>query len=140
LAEANIGAYLSLVADSMALRLLPQWTSLLIGHDHDRELARTLSAFADASLNVKQYANRLDVHVNTVYHRLKSGSADRPEDLRRNLVANDRTHDSLTARVARPAAASFGGRHIENDPACPRPASIEPAIPNGVSPVDAQFV
>jgi DNA-binding PucR family transcriptional regulator len=34
------------------------------------ELWRTIRAFADASLNVKQTARRLGVHTNTVYFRL----------------------------------------------------------------------
>jgi DNA-binding PucR family transcriptional regulator len=42
----------------------------LADDDQRRELMRTIRAFADCSLNVKQTARRLGVHTNTVYFRL----------------------------------------------------------------------
>ena len=107
--------------------------SRISADDHDCELARTIREFADASLIVKQCANRLGVHVNTVYHglnRVGRHNRDRLENLRKNSVVNDRAHDSLTARVAKncpaaPTAASFGGRHIGNDPVA-RPSLDRP--------------
>lgn len=59
-------------ADRAALRLVPDWTRHLVPTDgsHSSELSRTIRAFADCSLNVKQTARRLGVHTNTVYFRL----------------------------------------------------------------------
>jgi DNA-binding PucR family transcriptional regulator len=45
--------------------LIPDWTPRVTG-----DLAKTIRAFADCSLNVKQTARRLGVHTNTVYFRL----------------------------------------------------------------------
>ena len=52
-------------ADKTALRLVPDWTQRVAG-----DLAKTIRAFAECSLNVKQTARRLGVHTNTVYFRL----------------------------------------------------------------------
>ena len=38
--------------------------------DQSRKLSRTIHAFADCNFNVKQTAQRLGVHTNTVYFRL----------------------------------------------------------------------
>jgi PucR C-terminal helix-turn-helix domain/GGDEF-like domain len=59
-------------ADRAALRLVPEWTRYLLpaGGGQPAELSRTIRAFADCSLNVKQTARRLGVHTNTVYFRL----------------------------------------------------------------------
>jgi hypothetical protein len=59
-------------ADKTALRLIPEWTRYLVpaGGGQSVELSRTIRAFADCSLNVKQTARRLNVHTNTVYFRL----------------------------------------------------------------------
>lgn len=70
LAEVDIGLYLSRTADSTARRLVTRSIDCLIEDGPDGELARTLKAFADASLNIKLCANRLGVHVNTIYNRL----------------------------------------------------------------------
>lgn len=70
LAEIDLGLYLSRTADATARRLAPQSIDLLIENSHHEELECTLRAFADASLNVKLCANRLGVHVNTIYNRL----------------------------------------------------------------------
>jgi sugar diacid utilization regulator len=40
------------------------------GGGQSAELSRTIRAFAESSLNVKQTARRLGVHTNTVYFRL----------------------------------------------------------------------
>ena len=53
-------------ADEAALRLVPAWSR----HIASTELAETIQAFAECSLNVKQTARRLGVHTNTVYFRL----------------------------------------------------------------------
>jgi sugar diacid utilization regulator len=52
-------------ADKDAFRLIPEWARTLNG-----EIAQTVHAFADCSLNVKQTARQLGVHPNTVYFRL----------------------------------------------------------------------
>jgi hypothetical protein len=59
-------------ADKTALRLIPEWVRHLTanGGDSAGELSRTIRAFAECSLNVKQTARRLGVHTNTVYFRL----------------------------------------------------------------------
>jgi hypothetical protein len=59
-------------SDSAAARLVPPWIRQinLANDDQWRELMRTIRAFADCSLNVKQTARRLGVHTNTVYFRL----------------------------------------------------------------------
>jgi hypothetical protein len=59
-------------SDSAAARLVPPWIRQInLADDVQwRELMRTIRAFADCSLNVKQTARRLGVHTNTVYFRL----------------------------------------------------------------------
>ena len=59
-------------SNSAAARLVPPWMRQInLTHDDQwRELKRTIRAFADCSLNVKQTARRLAVHTNTVYFRL----------------------------------------------------------------------
>jgi hypothetical protein len=58
-------------ADKAALRLIPEWTRQLTdGNGAAEDLSRTIRAFADRSLNVKQTALHLGVHTNTVYFRL----------------------------------------------------------------------
>ena len=59
-------------SDGAAARLIPQWMRQVeqAEDDQSRELMRTIRIFADCSLNVKQTAQRLDVHTNTVYFRL----------------------------------------------------------------------
>jgi len=59
-------------ADKTSLRLIPQWIHHLTpaGGGQSDELSRTVRAFAESSLNVKQTARRLGVHANTVYFRL----------------------------------------------------------------------
>jgi hypothetical protein len=121
--------------------------SRISADDHDCELARTIREFADASLIVKQCANRLGVHVNTVYHGL-------------NRVGRITGTDSRTyARIwSLTTALTIASQHGLPRIAQPRPqqlasaavtsamiplhvpASIAPGIPNGASPVDAQFV
>ena len=60
-------------ADQIAVRLIPEWARRFNSNEDDllRELAKTIRAFADCSFNVKQTAQRLNVHTNTVYFRLK---------------------------------------------------------------------
>jgi hypothetical protein len=59
-------------ADRAAVRLIPAWARHFdpAEDDQSRELSRTIRVFADCSFNVKQTAQRLDVHTNTVYFRL----------------------------------------------------------------------
>jgi len=59
-------------ADSIALRLIPEGMRNLTpaGGEQSAELLRTIRAFADCNLNVKQTARSLGVHTNTVYFRL----------------------------------------------------------------------
>jgi hypothetical protein len=57
-------------ADRSALRLVPEWVRETYSSDRHHDLLRTVRAFADASLNVKETARRLAVHPNTVYFRL----------------------------------------------------------------------
>lgn len=71
-ADVNLPEFLIRNADKTALRLIPEWTRHFTSADGGQsdELSRTIRAFADCSLNVKQTARCLGVHVNTVYFRL----------------------------------------------------------------------
>lgn len=66
LADIPVDIYLRHKADETALRLAPSWSTGLDGGS----LPETLNAFAACSLNVKTCAATLNVHTNTVYHRL----------------------------------------------------------------------
>jgi hypothetical protein len=59
-------------ADRAAVRLIPEWVRHFNSTEDDpsRELSRTIRVLADCSFNVKQTAQRLGVHTNTVYFRL----------------------------------------------------------------------
>ena len=57
-------------ADRAALRLIPDWVREAHTTGRDASLIRTIRAFAESSLNVKETARRLGVHTNTVYFRL----------------------------------------------------------------------
>jgi hypothetical protein len=71
-ADIDLSEFLIRRADKNVLQLIPDWTRHLIadGGDQSGELSRTIRAFADCHLNVKQTARRLGVHTNTVYFRL----------------------------------------------------------------------
>jgi hypothetical protein len=71
-ADIDIQEYLIRRADAIAIRLIPDGVLHLnaAGGGPAEGLSRTISAFADCSLNVKQTARRLGVHPNTVYFRL----------------------------------------------------------------------
>jgi hypothetical protein len=71
-ADIDLADFLIRRADKNALRLIPQWTRHLTpaGGSQSGELSRTIRAFAECSLNVKQTARCLAVHTNTVYFRL----------------------------------------------------------------------
>jgi hypothetical protein len=60
-------------ADQTAVRLIPEWVHYLNSKEDEssRQLAKTIRVFADCSFNVKRTAQRLNVHTNTVYFRLK---------------------------------------------------------------------
>jgi PucR C-terminal helix-turn-helix domain len=60
-------------ADQTAIRLIPEWVRHFNSNEDDslRQLAKTIRVFADCSFNVKRTAQRLNVHTNTVYFRLK---------------------------------------------------------------------
>jgi sugar diacid utilization regulator len=70
--DINLPKFLIRRAGNIALRLIPEWTRHLTpgGSGPSGELARTIRAFAECSLNVKQTARCLGVHANTVYFRL----------------------------------------------------------------------
>jgi DNA-binding PucR family transcriptional regulator len=59
-------------AERNALKLIPEWASRLAGPETPQasQLAKTIHAFADCSLSVKETARRLNLHPNTVYFRL----------------------------------------------------------------------
>jgi PucR C-terminal helix-turn-helix domain/GGDEF-like domain len=59
-------------ADHAAFRLIPDWAKHFHTGDPDQSqpLLHTISAFAESNFNVKQTAQRLSVHTNTVYFRL----------------------------------------------------------------------
>jgi hypothetical protein len=57
-------------ADTLLLKLIPEWIRTAHRTGHHRDLLRTAAAFAECNLNVKQTATRLGVHTNTVYFRL----------------------------------------------------------------------
>jgi PucR-like helix-turn-helix protein len=70
-AEIELTEFLIRRADKVALRLVPDWArEAHSAHGRDAGLFRTIRAFAECSLNVKQTARRLGVHTNTVYFRL----------------------------------------------------------------------
>ncbi len=71
-ADIDLPEFLIRRADKTALRLIPAAARRLAPGNGSPagELSRTLHAFADCSLNVKQTARRLGVHANTVYFRL----------------------------------------------------------------------
>jgi hypothetical protein len=70
--DVDLPEFLLRRADNAAFRLIPEWARRLGPADdhHSHELLRTIRAFADCNLNVKQTARRVDVHINTVYFRL----------------------------------------------------------------------
>jgi carbohydrate diacid regulator len=67
---ADLAEFISRRADRTALRFIPQWVHAVYSTDRENDLIRTIRAFAECSLNVKETARRLDVHTNTVYFRL----------------------------------------------------------------------
>lgn len=70
--DIDLGEYLVRRADDAAFRLVPDWAHQFHG-DADgqpHELGRTIRAFAECNLNVKQTARQIGVHTNTVYFRL----------------------------------------------------------------------
>lgn len=71
-ADIDLTEFLIRRADKASLWLIPEWTRHVApsGGGQASELSRTIRAFADCSLNVKQTALRLGVHPNTVYFRL----------------------------------------------------------------------
>jgi PucR C-terminal helix-turn-helix domain/GGDEF-like domain len=60
-------------ANQTAIRLVPEWVRHFNSNEDDssRQLVKTIRVFADCSFNVKRTAQRLNVHTNTVYFRLK---------------------------------------------------------------------
>jgi hypothetical protein len=59
-------------ADHVVVGLIPEWARHFNSTEVDlsRELSRTIRVFADCSFSVKQTAQRLGIHANTVYFRL----------------------------------------------------------------------
>jgi hypothetical protein len=66
----DLGEFVIRRAGKPALRLIPDWVREAGGNGQEDDLIRTIRAFAESSLNVKQTARRLGVHTNTVYFRL----------------------------------------------------------------------
>jgi hypothetical protein len=60
--------------DAAAFRLIPEWAARFRQADAEKSgaLSRTVQAFADCSLNVKQTAQKLGLHTNSIYSRLNS--------------------------------------------------------------------
>lgn len=60
--------------DAAAFRLIPAWTERFRAADREKdgELSRTVQTFADCSFNVKQTAQKLGLHANSIYFRLNS--------------------------------------------------------------------
>jgi len=70
-ADIDLQEFLIRRADIAALRLIPErMRQLTPASGPSGELSRTIRAFAECSLNVKQTARRLGVHTNTIYFRL----------------------------------------------------------------------
>jgi hypothetical protein len=71
-ADIDLPEFLIRRAETAAFRLIPDWAHHVSDGNGGQpgELSRTIRAFADCSLNVKQAARRLGVHTNTVYFRL----------------------------------------------------------------------
>lgn len=55
------------------MRTLPSWDTDFLAADKkmDGALTATLEAYADADMNVLKAAQRLNIHANTLYARLK---------------------------------------------------------------------
>ncbi len=70
--DIDLSEFLIRRADTAVMRLIPEWARRFASCDdvQSQELARTIRAFADCGLNVKQTAQKLGVHTNTVYFRL----------------------------------------------------------------------
>jgi sugar diacid utilization regulator len=71
-ADIDLHEFLVRRADSVAVRLIPEWARQLSAAKDVQwqELCRTVHAFADCNFSVKQTARRLSIHTNTVYFRL----------------------------------------------------------------------
>jgi len=70
-AEIELNDFIIRHADKAALRLIPSWArNIHEANGQGDDLFRTIRAFAECSLNVKQTARKLGVHTNTVYFRL----------------------------------------------------------------------
>jgi hypothetical protein len=69
-ADIDLAEFIIRRVDRAALRFVPQWLREAYSAGPENDLIRTIRAFAECSLNVKQTARRLGVHTNTVYFRL----------------------------------------------------------------------
>ena len=60
--------------DAAAFRLIPDWAGRFCVADREKagELSRTVRTFADCSFNVKQTAQKLGLHANSIYFRLNA--------------------------------------------------------------------
>ena len=72
LSDIDLMEFLVQHAGDTAVRLVPDWARQFRSSDGDssHELVRTIRAFADCNFNVKQTAERVGVHTNTIYFRL----------------------------------------------------------------------
>lgn len=69
-ANLDLAEFVIQQAGDPALRLVPAWVRDAHASAADAGLLRTIHAFAECSLHVKETARRLGVHTNTVYFRL----------------------------------------------------------------------
>ncbi len=69
-ADIDLAEFVIHGADRAALRLIPNWVREAHASAREAPLIRTIRAFAECSLNVKETARRLGVHTNTIYFRL----------------------------------------------------------------------
>ena len=69
-ADIDLAEFVIHGADRAALRLIPEWVREVHATGREDYLIRTIRAFAECSLNVKETARHLGVHTNTVYFRL----------------------------------------------------------------------
>jgi carbohydrate diacid regulator len=98
LASINLDRYLRYSANKTARRLTPSWSAKLA----EGKFGKTLEAFARASLNVKTCARLLDVHTNTVYHRLNA--------IKRKTGVDPRTYAGLSNLLAIISLSESSGR------------------------------
>jgi hypothetical protein len=73
-ADIDLMEFLVRRPDAAAFRLIPDWAERFRRADDQKAggLSRTVQTFADCSFNVKQTAQKLGLHTNSIYFRLNS--------------------------------------------------------------------